>query len=58
MLSLRLTCTIQGVGGDVSETGDGPGSYDVDGNVWHLTVSLATFSSAVPLITVSTVGKP
>lgn len=26
-----------GVGGDVAETGDGPGSYDVDGNVWHLT---------------------
>ena len=25
------------VGGDVAETGDGPGSYDVDGNVWHLT---------------------
>ncbi|KAK4058262.1 high-affinity iron permease [Microbotryomycetes sp. JL221] len=25
-----------GVGGDVAETGDGPGSYDVDGNVWHL----------------------
>ncbi len=26
-----------GVGGDVAETGDGPGSYDVRGNVWHLT---------------------
>ncbi|BEJ17555.1 hypothetical protein CspHIS471_0609560 [Cutaneotrichosporon sp. HIS471] len=24
------------VGGDVAETGDGPGSYDVHGNVWHL----------------------
>jgi len=27
----------RGVGGDVSETGDGPGSFDVSGNVWHLT---------------------
>ena len=27
----------KGVGGDVSETGDGPGSFQVDGNVWHLT---------------------
>jgi high-affinity iron transporter len=26
-----------GVGGDVAETGDGPGSFDVRGNVWHLT---------------------
>lgn len=26
-----------GVGGDVAETGDGPGSFRVDGNVWHLT---------------------
>jgi len=26
-----------GVGSDVSETGDGPGSFDVRGNVWHLT---------------------
>ncbi|GFZ45102.1 Plasma membrane iron permease [Saitozyma sp. JCM 24511] len=26
-----------GVGGDVSETGDGPGSFQVAGNVWHLT---------------------
>lgn len=26
-----------GVGGDVAETGDGPGSYDVHNNVWHLT---------------------
>ncbi|GMK57510.1 hypothetical protein CspeluHIS016_0403440 [Cutaneotrichosporon spelunceum] len=25
------------VGGDVAETGDGPGSFDVHGNVWHLT---------------------
>ena len=24
------------VGGDVSETGSGPGSYSVHGNVWHL----------------------
>lgn len=27
----------RGVGGDVAETGDGPGSYQVAGNVWHLT---------------------
>ena len=27
----------QGVGSDVEELGDGPGSYDVRGNVWHLT---------------------
>ncbi|KAF9515675.1 hypothetical protein BS47DRAFT_1371943 [Hydnum rufescens UP504] len=26
-----------GVGSDISETGDGPGSFDVRGNVWHLT---------------------
>lgn len=26
-----------GVGGDVAETGDGPGSYQTAGNVWHLT---------------------
>lgn len=26
-----------GVGGDVAETGDGPGSFMVAGNVWHLT---------------------
>lgn len=26
-----------GVGGDVAETGDGPGSFQVAGNVWHLT---------------------
>jgi hypothetical protein len=26
---------IRGVGGDVSESGEGPGSYDVRGNVWH-----------------------
>ncbi|KAJ9114381.1 hypothetical protein QFC20_001524 [Naganishia adeliensis] len=25
------------VGGDVAETGNGPGSYQVAGNVWHLT---------------------
>lgn len=24
------------VGGDVAEAGDGPGSYDVVGNIWHL----------------------
>ncbi|OCF33775.1 high-affinity iron permease CaFTR1 [Kwoniella heveanensis CBS 569] len=27
----------KGVGGDVAETGDGPGSFQVAGNVWHLT---------------------
>ncbi|KAL1413070.1 high-affinity iron permease [Vanrija albida] len=27
----------KGVGGDVAETGDGPGSYQVAGNVFHLT---------------------
>jgi len=27
----------KGVGGDVSETGDGPGSFNVNGSVWHLT---------------------
>ncbi|ORX37335.1 iron permease FTR1/Fip1/EfeU [Kockovaella imperatae] len=27
----------RGVGGDVAETGDGPGSFQVKGNVWHLT---------------------
>ncbi|OXG43970.1 high-affinity iron permease CaFTR1 [Cryptococcus neoformans] len=26
----------KGVGGDVAETGDGPGSFQVAGNVWHL----------------------
>ena len=25
------------VGGDVAETGDGPGSFKVQGNVWHFT---------------------
>jgi high-affinity iron transporter len=25
------------VGGDVAETGDGPGSFKVDGNMWHFT---------------------
>jgi hypothetical protein len=25
----------KGVGGDVAETGDGPGSFRVAGNVWH-----------------------
>lgn len=25
------------VGGDVAETGDGPGSFKVEGNVWHFT---------------------
>lgn len=24
------------MGGDVAETGDGPGSFQVAGNVWHL----------------------
>jgi len=27
----------KGVGGDVAETGDGPGSFRTKGNVWHLT---------------------
>ncbi|ORY28144.1 iron permease FTR1/Fip1/EfeU [Naematelia encephala] len=27
----------KGVGGDVAEVGDGPGSFMVKGNVWHLT---------------------
>ncbi|TXT15962.1 hypothetical protein VHUM_00465 [Vanrija humicola] len=27
----------KGVGGDVAETGDGPGSFQVKNNVWHLT---------------------
>lgn len=26
----------RGVGGDVEEIGDGPGSFNVHGNVWHL----------------------
>lgn len=26
----------KGVGGDVAETGDGPGSFQVAGNIWHL----------------------
>ena len=26
----------KGVGGDVDETGDGPGSFDVNRSVWHL----------------------
>ncbi|GAA5833546.1 hypothetical protein JCM5353_007957 [Sporobolomyces roseus] len=26
----------KGVGGDVAEVGSGPGSFDVDGSVWHL----------------------
>jgi hypothetical protein len=25
------------VGGDVAETGDGPGSFKVEGNMWHFT---------------------
>lgn len=37
------------VGGDVAETGDGPGSFKVQGNIWHFTwgnpeVCLITFS--------------
>jgi high-affinity iron transporter len=27
----------KGVGADVAELGNGPGSFDVDGNIWHLT---------------------
>ena len=30
----------KGVGGDVAETGDGPGSFRVAGNVWHLTYGM------------------
>ncbi|GAA5938449.1 uncharacterized protein JCM15063_000739 [Sporobolomyces koalae] len=26
----------KGVGSDISESGDGPGSFDVDGSVWHV----------------------
>jgi len=29
----------RGVGADVAELGDGPGSFDVHGNVWHLVSS-------------------
>jgi high-affinity Fe2+/Pb2+ permease len=28
--------TSEQVGGDVAEAGNGPGSYDVVGNIWHL----------------------
>lgn len=31
----------KGVGGDVAETGDGPGSFRVAGNVWHLTYGMS-----------------
>lgn len=27
------------IGGDASETGSGPGSYDIDQSVWHVNVS-------------------
>lgn len=27
------------IGGDASETGNGPGSYDIDKSVWHVNVS-------------------
>jgi hypothetical protein len=47
----------KGVGGDVAETGDGAGSFRVQGNVWHLTygnpeVSFDVLSDEVePLLT-------
>lgn len=36
----------KGVGGDVAETGDGPGSFNVKGNVWHLTYGNPEVGSA------------
>lgn len=36
----------KGVGGDVAETGDGPGSFQVAGNVWHLTYGNPEVGSA------------
>lgn len=32
------------VGGDAAETGAGAGSYDIDQSVWHVNVSLQSFS--------------
>jgi high-affinity iron transporter len=33
------------IGGDVTETGDGPGSYDIDKSVWHVNVSTSSAAS-------------
>ncbi|KAG9119229.1 high-affinity iron permease [Ceratobasidium sp. 392] len=33
---LEAVVFVGGVGGDVAEAGNGPGSYDVVGNIWHL----------------------
>ena len=35
--SLQLHRFVAAVGSDVAEAGDGPGSFQVAGNVWHLT---------------------
>lgn len=35
--ALDDTDRVYRVGADVTELGDGPGSYNVQGNVWHLT---------------------
>jgi high-affinity iron transporter len=37
LLTTGLQRFAKAVGGDVAETGNGPGSYQVAGNVWHLT---------------------
>lgn len=44
----------KGVGGDVAETGDGPGSYRVQGNVWHLTYG-EIYTSVMGVLTVDAV---
>jgi high-affinity iron transporter len=36
------------VGGDVAETGDGPGSFKVQGNMWHFTWGNPEVCSRVP----------
>jgi len=37
----------QGVVSDVAETGDGPGSFQVAGNVWHMTYGNPAVSSLI-----------
>ena len=32
------------IGGDASETGSGPGSYDIRKSVWHVNVSMTEWS--------------
>jgi high-affinity iron transporter len=37
------------IGGDASELGDGPGSYDIDNSVWHVNVRTRAHSTFLEL---------